>query len=793
LHQRSREGIIVAHRFGTRLVALAVLFGLLWSSTTTVWAQATTSITGVITNSGKPVAQHPVTLTGNNLTLHATSNTQGAFAFNGLTVGTYTVTTPGESGLVSAEVQLTSNGASLTLSTAAIQQIGRISVTRSPVTRASGTDVVLNGTQLRRMPAGGTLPDILTQLPSAARGSNGQIHINGDHNGINYLIDGVQIPEGLNRVLGNEVDPSNIGFSEFLEGAYPAQYGDRFAAVVNIATKSQTGPPGATFDLAGGSYALLDNVVSAHTPVGAGNLFVGSRLSRNDRALDPPVQDFLHDAGSTASQFLRYSTLVHGTDTLSFDLTHSLQTFQIPPDTSSGLPATTDENEVQNDTYASLIYRHAIGDRGVFSIGPSFKRSRLLDTNDPANDLVGQINSPQGGACSSFADCSFLSVFADRTVLDYRMNADYVLRSANHEIRAGAIYGAETLKKNYTITVPATTADGSALTPFTVVDNDPNVRHTEEFYVQDGWQMGESWRLDYGVRADAFQEFSPTYDNGFFQVSPRVKLTRILTPRSSVYAYYGRLFVPFSIESVSPTAALALYGGTASGSVSNDLRPQRDSLYEIGGHLPLGRGDVGIRISHKVSTDWLDDTQVGATNLHQDINFPIGRVDSQNVVYTQPMARNGRFSFSVSHVLALNSTNCETQLLQNCAANGPAGGDLVQADHDQHWDAATGLLFNDQHGGWFSINGEYGSGLSQDPSLCPPFPLGNAINCKVPPHLTFDLEKGVPVAKNTTLALTVRNLFNDRYAITLNNSLQGTHYAAPRTVELRLSTGTGSR
>ena len=99
---------------------------------------------------------------------------------------------------------------------------------------------------------------------------------------------------------------------------------------------------------------------------------------------------------------------------------------------------------------------------------------------------------------------------------------------------------------------------------------------------------------------------------------------------------------------------------------------------------------------------------------------------------------------------------------------------------------------NDQHGGWFSFDGEYGSGLSLgDPTLCPPFPLGNAVNCKVPPHLTFDAAKGVPLGRGAQLAFAVRNLFDDRYAITLNNSLQGTHYARPRTFEVRLLLGTG--
>ena len=156
---------------------------------------------------------------------------------------------------------------------------------------------------------------------------------------------------------------------------------------------------------------------------------------------------------------------------------------------------------------------------------------------------------------------------------------------------------------------------------------------------------------------------------------------------------------------------------------TNDLKPQRDSLYEIGGHIAVGSGDLGVRISHKVSTDWLDDTQVGATNLHQDINFPQGRVDSQNVMYTQPLARSGRLLRERLARHRREQPELRDAALQNCAAFGPPGGDFVQADHDQHWDVTSGLQINDHHGGWFSIDGEYGSGLSLgDTTLCPPFP-----------------------------------------------------------------------
>ncbi len=85
---------------------------------------------------------------------------------------------------------------------------------------------------------------MLLQLPGAARGANGVVHINGDHGDINYIVDGVQIPQELNRTIGTEFDPNDIAFVETLQGAYPAQYGERFASVININTRNGSGRAG---------------------------------------------------------------------------------------------------------------------------------------------------------------------------------------------------------------------------------------------------------------------------------------------------------------------------------------------------------------------------------------------------------------------------------------------------------------------------------------------------------------------------------------------------------------------
>ena len=773
------------HRLGGALRALAFILSAAVATSGSAYAQATSFVSGVVTANGQAVPGAAVQLNGPALHREATTDARGAFAFSDVPAGRYNLS--GVRGPLSnvVDVDVTAAGASVNLILKVTKTIGRTSTTvvsHAAQVQHAGTDVALSTVTLSRAPDAGTTSGVLLQVPGAARGANGAVHINGDHGDINYVVDGVALPQALNRVIGNEVDESNVASAEILEGAYPAQYGERFGAVLNLASRGGTpGPAGVTFDAAGGAFGRYEATLGYHAPVGrGGSLLLASRTGRDGRALDPASENAPHDAGSDANQFLRL-TLPYGKGSFAnFTLSHSLQTYQIPPDVAAGAPAAQDDNETQDDVFASLQFRRAIGDRGTFSFGPSIKRSRIRDLPDPANDFAA------GGPADCSADvttCS-LSLFSDRTSIDYRINADYGLRSASHEVRAGAVYDVTTVAKRYAIELQA--SNPFSLAPYSVVDTASNTGHLAEGYLQDTWRMGSRWRLDYGVRADVFQIASPEFASGFAQLSPRVKLTRSFGETASIYAYYGRFFTPFSPENVSPSVARIIQ--PASGNF--DLRPQRDSDYEIGGHIAVGHGELGARIAQKNATDLIDDTQIGTTNLHQDINFALGRIATQSLAYQHPLQRGGRVYGSVAHTYAVVK-NCETALLAPCAGGGSQ--DWLPADHEERWDANAGTLINDRHNGWLSASVEYGSGLTTAPSdvsagflnpYCPPDPrtgVGSSV-CKVPPHLTLDVEKGVALGRGA-LALRVRNAFNDRYVITFANA-QGNHVARPRSVEL---------
>ncbi len=818
----------------TALAPLAIVFVcvLVLLSARGAWAQSTTSLSGTITTTGGRAAPDvAVIATGSNLTLRAKTDAKGRFTFPSVPIGTYTVVAQGVDGSASLRVDVTSTGADITLSLSKIRQIGRTSVTARPPVTGSGTDLDLNQQTLKESPANGSLPALLIQLPGAARGANGVVHINGDHGDVNYIVDGVPIPQELNRDIGSEFDPNDIAFIEVLQGAYPAQYGERFASVINVNTLTGSGPPGFTTEFNAGSFWDLDGDVAYHANIGKASFIAAVRDQQSNRGLDPPTALDIHDDFANANEFLRFTDPV-GADFLNLTVSHSYQTFQIPNDTLAGQPAATDDDETQNDLFGTLQYRHPIGDHGSLTFGPSYKRSQIRDFGDPANDFTfGEIeNVAQGGAPTDCADallahgpivngnvtdpvanpavnyqngtCGY-SLASNRTAIDVGGVLDYDNRSPHHEIKFGGVFDATHVDKTYDVTLqpgnflaPIYTP-GTPDAPYTVTDSEPNVAHLGALYLQDSWKLGDRYQLDYGLRQDEFGVFSTDFHEGFAQTSPRVKLTRNFGRRASVYAYYGRFFTPFSLENVGPTAAYAINLPTGLPPAQFDLKPQRDSVYELGAHLPVGpTGDLGVRVMQKNATDLIDDTQVGFTNLHQDINYALGRIATQTAYFQQELAHSSRFYLSASHTYAVNK-ECETQLLAPCFPENVNGSlDWTPADHDQRVDITSGVTVNDLKGGWIAVDGEYGSGLSTglNPAggiTCagPNYtePIGGP--CKFTPHLTFDLEKGIAMGPGATLTLRLTNIFNDQYLVTYLNA-QGNHYAPPREFQIgvRLNT-----
>ena len=77
------------------------------------------------------------------------------------------------------------------------------------------------------------LNQVILQAPGVAQDSFGQLHVRGEHNGLQYRLDGVILPEGLS-VFGQALNPRLADKVELITGALPAQYGLRTAGIIDI-------------------------------------------------------------------------------------------------------------------------------------------------------------------------------------------------------------------------------------------------------------------------------------------------------------------------------------------------------------------------------------------------------------------------------------------------------------------------------------------------------------------------------------------------------------------------------
>jgi outer membrane receptor protein involved in Fe transport len=786
---------------------LGVCFVLLWIQ----WSVAAPAFAGVraavlrgrVTASGKPIAGVRISLNGNDETVRTASDALGYFTFAPLPLGTYDLTAERANLRAHLHVDLGSDGATIAVALQPLSEIHEVTVYRSSPVRGSGSDVTLDALDLERFPYVNSFASMLIQLPGAVRGANGVVHINGDHGVIDYQINGVALPQGLNRDIGSEIDLNDISYVDAIEGAYPAQYGLKFGAVLDLTTKSGTGPAGFDGQASAGSYTNAGATAGYHMPLpGGGGASVSAGGFSTTRGLDTPDFDSPHNDASGANQYLGAAIPTGANSFADVTLVHSLSSFQIPNDVEGGEPAATDDSETQADTFASVQFRHAMGPDGSLSFGPAFKISTIADSGDPVNDWIyGEalnVTPPpfgNGGSPSDCADALHTGTFAPttcayslsdrRTATDYIVQADASQRAGRHELRAGLAYDLERVDKNYTIVLQQNNFLAPLLTPHTpnaatpVVDDSPNTGNTYQSYVQDSWHIDEAWHLDMGIRYDFFTIRSSQFARGFGAFSPRVKLTRSFGPRTNVYAYLGRFFEPFSFENVSPQAAQLLNLPLQPSLAQFDLKPERDTQLELGGHFPIGSGELGWRVWQKNANDLIDDTQVGVTLLHQDINYVLGRLSQEALDYVRPLARGGRAYVSIAHTVSLNK-GCETQLLAPCFGSPD---DFTPADHDQTYSANAGVLFDDARGGWFAADAEYGSGLSSD--ICPGDTPGF---CKRTPHTIFSVSKGVAIGPRTQLTFAIQNLLNDRYYVTILNA-QGNHFAAPRTFSLGVRFG----
>ena len=522
--------------------------------------------------------------------------------------------------------------ADATATVEAVHVNARLNAARDQIQPSLGASVYTMDTQaIQNIPGGDnvSLNQVVLQAPGVAQDSFGQLHVRGEHNGLQYRLNGVILPEGLS-VFGQALSPRLAGKVALITGALPAQYGLRTAGVVDISTKARFENAG-SIGLYGGSHGQVQPSFEYGFNQGDVNGFVSGSWMRSDLGIESPNERStpLHDRTDQVNGFAYLEKVVGPDSRLALILGSSVDRFQIPdtagrtpglrPGPAGGTPLTVNGqttfdsarlNQTQKElTHYGVVSYLRSGERFTGQLSLFARYSSLDFTPDGLGDLL----------------FNGISQTASKSDTAGGLQAEGVYHAdAAHTIRTGLIVQLDRSTSRTTSQVMPLAPDGSQLgnQPIPVIDNGAQTSSTESVYVQDEWALTPDLTLNYGLRYDRFNGFRDQD-----QVSPRVNLVWKPLASTTVHAGYSRYFTPPPFELVGSTAVARFANTTAASPGSLDTTPyaERSNYYDIGLETQPAAGlTLGLDTYYKSSHNLVDEGQFGAPIILTPFNYADG-------------------------------------------------------------------------------------------------------------------------------------------------------------------------
>ncbi len=494
-------------------------------------------------------------------------------------------------------------------------------------TQVGASTYTIDSAAIQSAPGGDNvlMNQVMLQVPDAAQDSFGQLHIRGDHNGLQFRINGIILPDGIS-VFGQTLPPRLIQSMQMIMGSLPAQYGLRSAGIIDLTTKSGSLDPGGSVTLYGGSHGELEPSFDYGGSSGPYTYFVTGDFLRNDLGIESPdgSSDPLHDHTKQHHGFAYAEDLLDENNRISAVIGLSDADFQIPnlrgEQPSLGLTVNgqsaypselLNENQREVTQFGILSLQHS---NGPLTVQTSFiaRNSTLGFVPDPLGDLLYN-----GIAQNAYKQDVAYGLQSDGA---YKLNE-------SHTLRAGVYFQYDRLHSDTTSAVlPTDPLTGAPLNaaPLSIVQNSNTGQVIESGYLQDEWQIIPVLTMNYGLRFDHYNAFSSVS-----QASPRVNFVWQPVLATTVHAGYSRFFSPPPFELVG-TQSLAQFANTtaAPGVLQDDpVKAERSNYYDLGVEQTVAKGfTVGVDSYFKQATDLVDEGQFGAPIILTPFNYAHGQV-----------------------------------------------------------------------------------------------------------------------------------------------------------------------
>ena len=462
-----------------------------------LWCGASSGGAGTVTGTVKD--QSGAVIPGATVTLHnpvtgynraALTDSSGSFSFTNVPFNPYHLTITGVGFAAHSQDVNVSSPVPVELNVTLELETGRTEVT---VTSEAADLVELDSTAhtdvdrslIDRLPLESqtsSLSSLVTlSSPGISADSNGLFHGLGDHASNSFSVDGQPISDQQSKVFSNQLPEDAVQSLEVIEGAPPAEYGDKTSVVIVATTRSglginkPTGSVTASYGSFGSANAGFD---LAYGRDKWGN-FIAANGMNTSRFLDAPEFTYLHDRGNEANVFDRFDLKPSDKDTVNVNFQFTRSWFQTP-NSYDAQYATAWNGLVVDNTQ--------LGPNGVL-VGPQDQHSQIktvniaptwtrLINNTTVLTVGGWMRRDQYNyypSADPFADLTpdlqFQSVGQNRSLTNAGLRGDVAHAKGKNNFKAGVFFQHTFLDENDTLGVvdptanaPCLNADGSAYT-----------------------------------------------------------------------------------------------------------------------------------------------------------------------------------------------------------------------------------------------------------------------------------------------------------------------------------------
>jgi outer membrane receptor protein involved in Fe transport len=496
-------------------------------------------------------------------------------------------------------------------------------------TQTGASTFTIDAQAIANLPGGTNAPlnQVLLQAPDVVQDSFGQLHVRGDHNNIQYRLNGIILPEGIS-VFSQTLSPWLISSLKLITGALPAEYGLQSAAVVDLSTNSGLLQPGGEISLYGGSHGTFQPSAEYGGSDGKFTYYVTADYKEDDLGIESPdgSSNPLHDFTRQEHAFAYLEDILDSENRVSLILGTSDDEFQIPNQAglqpSLGYNVLGQSQYLSNDLherqhelaeYAIASWQHS---QGAFNVQTSLsvRYTSLHFEPDSVGDLL------YNGIAQD--------AFKNDTAIASQTDASYKVGDA-HTMRFGLYWQHDMANSNTTSLVLPINAAGNQTSdvPTTIVSSGPQVQQIESLYVQDEWQVFTPFTLNYGLRFDRYS----AYSSGS-QISPRINFVWRFDTGTTLHGGYSRYFTPPPFELIG-AQTFTQFAGTSAllpGSVTKDTPPlaARQNYYDLGVEQKLfdKHLTLGVDTFYEQSQNLIDEGQFGAPIILTPFNYRYGLV-----------------------------------------------------------------------------------------------------------------------------------------------------------------------